>query len=373
MLIERVTTRQIIGFIIISRFSFAISSMPAINLPPNNQDQWVMIAISFLYIIVFSTPLLFLANRFNEFSMLEYMKKIYGETLGKIIGMFYGLFFMANVIDSLTLQTELVSTSILTDSSIFLITVTMWITCMYIASRGVITIFRGSDLFGPITSFIFIGLLLLGLPNVDFSFIFPMLKDSSFIDINNGAMRLSLLYSDIFLLTMIIPELENKKDINKIFIKVILGVNILLIISVIVTQGALGIQLARHSVFPFLIYTRLINFVEIFERIDSAFVLVWIITSTARITGFIYISTRVYRDIFNKKEDEKVIIFFVGLIIFIVSMYISRARHVVGIRKDFDLYMNILSIIFFLSIPTLTCIVYFFRRKSIEKKEKSEN
>jgi len=239
---------------------------------------------------------------------------------------------------------------------------------MYIASKGIISITRGSDLFFPVALSIIIALILLGLNNVDFSIFTPILRDSPFMEINKGAIRLASIFTDIFLLVMIIPELENKKDINKIFTIVVIASLFLLIIAVVVVQGALGLAYTRHSVFPFLVYTRLIDAFDIIERIDSIFVTTWVITSTSRITGLIYISARVYREILNKKEDEKVILFIVGIITLAFSVFVIQRRPVVGIRQDFDLYLGILFGIFVVSIPTLTCIVYFFRRKSIEEK-----
>ena len=210
----------------------------------------------------------------------------------------------------------------------------------------------------------------LGLNNVDFKVLLPILKDSSLVDINRGAMLNSLFFTDIFLLAMIIPELEDKNNINKIFVIYTAGTLLFLTVALVVTQGTLGVELARHYVFPFYKYTRLIDALEIFERIDAVFVFIWILTSITRICGFTYISTRAFREVFDKKEDEKVILFIVGILIFTISVTIIQRRPVIGIRKEFDLYLNIITIIFAIVIPIVTCIIYFFRRKSI-KEEKS--
>ncbi len=365
MPVEKITTRQIIGFIIITRLSFALSSMPIIDHPPNNQDLWISVVISIAYLLVFSTPLIFLANNFKAFSMISYIKKIYGKRIGGFLGILYGLYFIINTINSLTLQTELVCTSILADSSNIIIAGAMMITCIYIVSLGAITILRGSEIFFPLITIVFLILVLFGLNNVDLKVLLPILKDSTLLDINKGAIELSFIFTDVFLLLMIIPELENKRDINKIFLISTTVSLLLLIVALVVTQGSLGIELSKHTVFPFYKYTRLINLLEIFERIDAIFVFVWILASIARILGFTYISIRAFRDVFNKKEDEKSILYVVGAIIFIVSISIIQRRSVIGIRKDFDFYMNILYIIFYVTIPVITCIIYFFRRKTL--------
>lgn len=76
MEVEKITTRQAIGFIFITRLSFALSSMPVIRLPPYKQDLWITIMLSIMYNFVFSMPLLFLANKFKDLSMIGNIKKI---------------------------------------------------------------------------------------------------------------------------------------------------------------------------------------------------------------------------------------------------------------------------------------------------------
>lgn len=183
-------------------------------------------------------------------------------------------------------------------------------------------------------------------------------------------MSLALVFTDIFILAMINPELEDTNNLNKIFASFTVSSRMFLIVAVIVTQGTIGVDLARHTVFPFYKFTRAIDILEIFERIDATFVFMWILTSIARISGFTYIAIRAFREIFGKKEDEKVILYIVGSIILIVSLTLIQRRPVIGIRKEIDLFLNVLNIIFMIFFPLLTCIVFFFRKSSIEEKLK---
>lgn len=370
MPVERVTTRQITFFLVLTRVSIAISVIPVINLPPYNQDIWIMILVSILFTFIIMSPLLYLSNKFTEHSMVGFLKIIFGKTIGKIISILYGLFFMTAVINSVTIQSELVATTILTDASNIVIISVMILTCLYAASRGIIVITRGAECFAPISLFIIIGMIFLGINNANWSFLFPILKTSSFMDIILGAIRLTFYYNDIFILLMIVPELENKKDINKIFIISTIVPLLVLMVTVLIVQATLGIELPRHTNFPFLFYTRSISTFEVFERIESIFVIGWLIASLGRVVAFIYITARTFREIMNKEDDEKIIVTIVGLITGLISMYILNERSVIGIRKEFDKLYLILFIIFAVAIPILTCIVYFFRRKSLDKKEK---
>ncbi|OLS03607.1 GerAB/ArcD/ProY family transporter [Tissierella creatinophila] len=367
MIVEKITTRQMMLYIMATRVSISISVLPAINLPPYNHDIWIMVMLSITHTFIVMIPLLYLANKFTEYSVIGYMKKIFGKSIGKILGILYVLYFIMLSINGITIQSELVATSFLVDTSNIVIIGVMVITCIYLVTRGIKNILTASEILIPIALFIITLLVLLGLVKVDYSILLPILKYSSFKDMNLGAIQLTFFYTDIFLLTMIVPELENKEDINKIFFITTVLSLLFSAIIIVVVFGSLGVEQSRHSNFAFLLYTRSLKDIKILERIDPVFVIAWLITNFMRLTGFLYLATRVLREIFNKDEKDKIIVFIVGGISAVVSMLILNERSVIGIRKQFDLFYGILFVIFVIAIPVLTCIVYFFRRKSLNK------
>lgn len=370
---EKVTSRQIILLLIISRLSISISTMPTINVPPYNQDIWIVVILSFFYGVVIMLPLLFLANKLKEFNLMGYLKKLYGNIFGGFIGLFYGLYFMLNAVNGITNQMELVGSTILSRFPNIWIIFLLAITTIYTVSRGLIVRARGVELLGPISIIIILLLVLLGLKNVDFNILLPILSDSSLIDLNKGALQLSFFYVDIFLLVMIVPDLENKKDINKIFLLSLLSSTLILALVVVVTQGVLGLEQIRHSNFPFFLYTRNIDIATIFERIDAIFVMGWLLTSIARINGFIYLSVRTLRELLGKDLKEKYLVIIVGLAVSFISLYILNRTSVNVNRTSFNYIYNIIFFIFAIGIPLITCIVYFFRRKNLSLEKQPHN
>lgn len=367
---ESVTSRQAIALITITRLSTAISTMPAVNIRPHNQDVWIMVLLSILYTYIMMIPLLYLANKFKDSCMIGYLDVVYGKGLGKILGFFYALYFLGNAINDSTVQSELIVTSILVDTPESLILVAMMLTCIYCVSRGVVTVLRATEIMAPIALAIIIGLLFLGVNNFKYYLLLPILSESKILDINLGAMELSTIFSEIFLLAMLIPYLENKKDINKIFIKSSIYSLGLLSIIIVICQITLGVEYTRYSNFPFLLYVRSIDIFEVVERIDSVAVMAWLITSICRISAFLLITVKAFRKLFNKEKNEKVILPIVGLILSITTLYIINNRSVIITREDIDTIRSVLFIVFVIAIPSITCIVYFIRRKSIEIENK---
>lgn len=368
MIPKSITTRQMIIFIVGTRVSIALGVMPAIQINPYNQDVWIMALYSIIYTCTAMIPLLYLGNKFTEYSMTGYMNLIFGKSIGKILSILYGLYFIMLSINIVTIQSELIATSFLTNISNIVIIGVMVITCLYLVTRGIINILIASELLAPMGLIIIVLLIAVGFFRMDYSVLLPVLKYSTFKDINIGAIKLTAYYTDIFLLTMIVPELENKKDINKIFfITLVLSV-FLLSISIVVVFSVLGVEQARHSNVPFLLYTRALKDINILERVDPIFVIGWLITNFLRLAGFLYLGIKAIREVFNKDEKDKIIAFIVGGISGLVSMLILNVRSVIGIRKEFDLLYGILFTIFTIIIPIFACIVYFLRRKKINKR-----
>ncbi|SCG82955.1 Spore germination protein KB [Proteiniborus sp. DW1] len=372
MRIEKVSSRQVIFFIIISRVTTVISFMPTINMPPANQDIWLMVIISIFYSIILLSPIVFLTNRFCKFSIIEYMGIIFGKGLGKILGLSYGLYFLYETVYMVNVQVQVITTTLLTEASNFIITSIIIVVCVYIASKGLEVYGRTSELLGPIIIFVIFIVLISGYRNVELALLLPIYKDSTLLELSQGAIEMTLLFREVVVLTMICPNLEDSTKLNSIFLKSVFFSTIIIIFPIVFSQGALGVEQAKHANFPFLTYTRLITAHGVAERIESFYVAVWIFAKFIKVTGFLYISSRSLREIFGRGE-EKTLVIITGIAIGIIALYVSLKSPILGLGSFLGDLSTTLSAIFLVILPLVTLIVYFFRRKTIEKEEKLQS
>lgn len=212
--------------------------------------------------------------------------------------------------------------------------------------------------------------MLLGAKDVEFLDLLPILSDSTLGQLHSGALRLSFYYVDILLLAMIVPDLEDKREINNIFFTSIASSSLILILAVIVTQGMFGLEHVRHINFPVDIYARAIRYPNILERIDVIFVLAWLLTSQARLNGFLYLAVRGLREILNKKLDEKWLVIIMGTLLSLTTLVLLNSSSFNLRRRDLVKIRDPMFLIFIIIIPLITCLVYFFRRKKIQESQK---
>lgn len=185
---EKVSSRQAIFLITINRITTVLTVMSPLYMSPANQDVWINIILSVFYTILICAPVLFLANRFNDLTIIGYMETILGGILGKIVGVLYAIFFAAIAIFFSYISIQMIRSSFLTDAKTYILILLLAISCLYIASKGLVVILRFSELMVPIILVSLIIFIFLGYNNMDLKVLLPIYKDSTFLDINFGAM-----------------------------------------------------------------------------------------------------------------------------------------------------------------------------------------
>jgi len=361
---EKVSSYQIILLLIIYRLVVAFSFMPAVNVSPGNQDIWIAVVLSIPYTILFCLPILFLSNKFNDYTLVEYMEIIFGKFLGKVIGLFYTFVFLIFTIAYVSILAEILDSTMYPSMPTIVTISIMLITCSYISFKGLEPIARGAEVFAPFILTVIFIFPMLGFNNLDFKVLLPILKDSTFIDLNKGAIEIALKFADVLILAMVTPNLEKKEKLNSIFIKsVFFGVlasNFVFIISL----AALGIEQTKHSNFPFFTFARLINVYDFIQRIESIYVISWVTGNIGKTSGYLYFSTVSFAQILNKKNNSKYIIP-LALVTLIISLIFKDRNSVIGVNEPLQRILLITILISIIIIPFIALIVYLLRRKKI--------
>ncbi|MCF6461329.1 GerAB/ArcD/ProY family transporter [Clostridium sp. Cult3] len=361
---KKISTYQVILLVIIYRVIIAFTYLPVVNISPGNQDIWIVLLMSIPYTILLCVPLIYLGNKFNNFTLIEYTEKISGKIVGKIIGIYYtGFLLLFSIINVATLV-EILNSALFPETPTWVTTIIMLITCVYIAYKGLETIARGGEVFIPFILGVVLLFIILGYNNYDFTVLLPILKDSTFKELNIGAIDRGIKFSDVIILAMITPYLERKEDLNKIYIKSIVYSIFIIILLVVTTQAALGIEYAKHTNFPFFTFNRLINIFDFIQRIDVLSVVAWITGNAGKITGYLYFTSVAFCQTFDKNDNRPYIIP-IAAIVLIATVLIKDRRSILSVGKTLQKTILITSAIALFALPMVTLIIYLFRKKNI--------
>lgn len=359
-----ISSYQVILLIIIYRIIISFTYLPIVNTPPGNQDIWITLLLSIPYTIILCLPLLYLSNKFKDLTIIEYSEKILGKVMGKIMGIYYTLFLLMFSIILLATLVEILNTTMFSETPTFITAVIMLITCTYISYKGLEAIARGGEIFFPFIFFSIFLFVVLSYNNYDFTVLLPILSDSTFKELNIGALDRSIKFSDVIILAMVVPHLERKEDLNRIFIKSVVYSIVMIIVLVIATQAVLGIEYAKHTSFPFFTFSRLVNLLDFIQRIDVLTVITLLTGNIGKISGYLYFTTIAFTQTINKKDNRPYIIP-TAIIMLIVTVLIKDRRSLLSVGEALQEVILISSFITIFILPLITTIVYFFRRKNI--------
>lgn len=362
---DKIYLHQAIFLIAISRMMVPLTYAPLIKSEYANQDTWFIILISIPYTLIISLPLLYLSYKFSGMNLLEFTEIIMGKFLGRILAFVYGLVFLFYLVFYTGTFIEILESALYPNTPPCVNLSILILTTIYIVNKGLINIARLGEIVFPIVLFIFFMLLLLGLENYDFDVLLPILKDSNFKQLNLGAIFNSLVHMDILILTMIAPNLERKKDVNKIFIYSVLFSSVITILSTVVIQATLGIAYTKHSNFPFYTYARLIKIGDTMG-FDLLYVIAWIIGSLLRLCGYFYICTVAFGKILNTRNQKTYIP--LTIIMTIIALYIKERRTIVTKIELPQIIIRAITVVSIIVIPSILLITYFIRRKKLNKR-----
>jgi len=356
---------EIIFIIFISTLTPVYFKDPALITPPANQDVWFVSLVSIPYTIVICLPLLFLSNKFTNLTLIEIIQMLCGRIIGGVLGILYIAFMMLICVLGSVDTIQFLGSAIIPETPVYVIMIFLLLTCSYLAYKGIDAIGRSTVIYAPIILCVIFLFTILNIHKMSFKTFLPALADTKLWQINAGAFTFAARFYDIILLCMLVPNIENKKNINKSFYYS-LGIYIFIsIIMTVSTQAILGIEQAKHARYPYLVFARQVDVFDFIQRIESLTIMSWFFARFIKISAYIYIILIAVKKIFNTKDHNKFIIPNI-LVTYVIVTKTSISKSVVFSKiLSYKVFPYITST-FVIIIPLFLLVVYFFRRKKLQ-------
>lgn len=359
----RIGKTEAIALIITIMVNHAIFTVSkTITSSTNSAALLNVIFISFIALFV-SFIMYKLLNRFPTFDILDISNFLGGKILKIIIGTLfftYFIFFSASLLKNFVYNLQIIyypNTNTLFIAIIFIIAATFVCNLKYNA------IYRSNLLTIP---FVLLSILVLFLGNVgNFTFenIFPILgygvKETFFSGISNLFAFQGLLY-----ILFLPPQLKDVTELRKITLLSILFSALYLIISVSIILLLFDADVSNILLTPLYSAVTYIEFGTFFQRLDSVFILIWIIS----FVSYLSININICKNILKKftgikpsKFSTASISFFILVVTFFSTTYaVSTFFTEVVYKYAFFLILGI-SLIILLSAN----LVKYFKSKRL--------
>lgn len=312
-----------------------------------------------IYMIVLGislfTILFGLFLKFNNMDIIDISEVAGGKFLKYFSGITTILYLMLTVILALSEFTENIRNIIFQNAPNEYFYFIFWVGMLISVFIGIRGIFRASTLLAPL---ILLGILFIFFSlykDIDITNYFPLFGNDIYDFFIPGSFRLEM-FESIFLILLMGPQLKNVK---KSTIGSFLLIASSTLIIAILLFGIFPYPSSLQNYFPLFELNRLISFGRFIQRVESIYILIWLIAMYIYISLGTSYAVQTFSKIFNLKYSNRIIPAFCFLV-FIGALFLESYITILNIRRF--LYEYIIPIQLFL-YPLLIMIIAIFKQK----------
>jgi len=303
---------------------FGLGSSSVVGLGATaKQDAWIAVILGTLGGIILFLIYGYLFKKYPDSSLIEIVEKILGKWIGRIIAILYILYFL--YIATLVLRdiTELILIYALTATPMLVLGILAIIVILYAIYLGIETITRFSEINFIIDIPLKVLFVLMAIISgiTKFDNLKPVLENGLKPVLSAAFPLISQFpFGELIIFLMILPYVNKKEKAIKTGILAILTIGVVLVIVTIGNIITIGPLLTELSIFPTIQTTKLINIMDIIQRIEGLAVFTFVTCSLVKATIYAY-SASIGLNIIFKTENYKKYIIPIVLIILFGSIY----------------------------------------------------
>jgi len=363
----KITSTQLFFMMVGSRIMISYTYLPVLQLPPANQDVWIVIVLSFFYTLLLSIPLVYTANKFRNIPLKDYHEVIMGKFFTKVLFILYAAFFCFLNFRAILVTLVFVNSTILPETSTWLILIFILVPVVFASIMGLNSISRLAYYIVPYVMFTIVLFFSLSIKDMDIRILTPILKESKLLDINNSAFITACLCAELVILPMLTTNLKDNVKIFKVILTSSLCFTILFLLILFPTIMVLGYDLAKTAINPYYLFTRQVQAFSFVQRVESFNLMAWFITVLFKLSLHNYIAANLVSKCFKKVSFKFFAIPFI-LALCIVSN-LPQIGNIYFLKIFIMPYlMPAVKFVFIFVVPSIILLIYFIRRKKIDPK-----
>jgi len=325
---------------------------------------WIqMIFMSLIMLLIFYiTTKIYEKVGMNDIVSLS--EKIGGKGLKVITGIFLIAVLGLNMAVNMRYFPETVNSVLLPETPIEFIMLLFAICIAFGAYMGIDSIARINAIFLPIAGLFFLAFLILLLPHIKITNIYPILGLGTYNIFVKSWEELRI-FADIIVLNVLLPFCKNRKEaISSGYRSIIISGIIGTIITVMYVM-TFPYPASTEFITPFYMMARLLRIGRYFQRLEAFFEFVWSIAMLIYASLYLFIICHVWKEMFNL-QYYRPILFPMVILIVMLSLVPSS---VVDLYKTTFLTKWVLYPLAFI-LPIIIGVLYRIkarRGKSLEK------
>ncbi|SCX95856.1 GerAB/ArcD/ProY family transporter [Alkaliphilus peptidifermentans] len=322
----------------------------------SQQDAWISVLVNGIFVSIIMSIIVFTIRNFPGHNFFQYTSILLSKPIAYIITVIYIIYIAIFSGISIRFLVEMISTWFLPKTPIFVVSLIIVITTVYMTMHGLTTLARFNEVI-IIMLIPFTLLVLVGLPEMEFINLRPI-GGSGIKSIMLGVPPTFYAFSGFESIQIYYPYISNKqKPFLKYSVLSIFLVTFIYTITVLSQIALFGVQGLERVLYPSINYLGAVDF-PLIERMEIFFTIFWIFTVFSTI-GLMYFSGCILlQNVFTTK-NTRFFSFLLAPIVFFSSLYPKNTAQVVDIG---DIDGKIVIFLGF-ALPILLFISFLIRKK----------
>ena len=356
---NKISSEQIKCLIVAIIIGVGILSLPSDMATILDNDGWVGILLGGLITIPFIIMIDKIFKLYPNKNFFQLGKEIMHPIIFKFILtiiLFYNILLLSL---SVRIFSDVIKTYLLETTPLEIIIITMLLAVSYIARSQIETIARMAVMIYPIILGFIIFLIIINIPNLDISNIYPIFN-MNYKLLPKGILTALFSYAGYEFIILVLPLVEDSRETLKSSLKGISLVIGIYLIVFFITLSQYGVHQLKREIWPTIAIVKEVDLPGYFlENLDGIVMAIWVMVVYGTLGPFLHSAGVILSDILNTREHES-LIFPIIPIIYILAVY---PENLVQVENILGKVFNYLSLITIFIIPAILFILAIIKKR----------
>jgi len=334
--------------------------IPSIVVGKSKQDAWISMLLGTFIAIGIINIYIKIAEQFPYKNLVEVLQTTFGFWIGKGIALLYAWFFL--FLSSLVIRDSLdfITIALMPETPVFTFAIMAFILILLVSIQGIEGIARSTEFFAPIATVGFWLTLLLTIPEMNVTNIFPIFAEGVKPVFSGIVPILSFPFAELVVFLMILPYLNQRKHLKTTMrLGIIFGGSILFF-NVLGTILVLNIRPTQLSIYAPFNVARIINIGNFLVRIETLFAVSFVLTIFIKMILTFYAGVLALAQIFGLQNYRSII---VPTLFFVVTLSIVSFKNIVVVLEFTAKVSTPYTLLFGIMIPLLLLGTHYLKQK----------
>lgn len=364
----KISNIQAIFFIMTIMVNHIILNLPKSLLAKTGSSTILNIIFIFIIVLFIVYFICKVMSKFPSQDILDISSFLGGNFLRNTIAILFVLYFIFSA--SILLRIFCCSLKILYfPRTPFPFLLIFFVIGMILCNRlGFPAIIKANLIFMPLTLFSIMFIFVANTGNFTPERMFPLLGDGATTTFLTGLSNLHA-FGGLALLYFVPPYLKEEKDYKKVAFSSMIFSGVWLILSVTTLLFIFPSLTTTDEILPLYFASRFIEFGRFFQRLDSIFLFIWIISILSYISLMINLAVQIFRRVTHFKYEYAVIYLF-AFFVFIIPLIPQNFSKVTFLETTVYQYI-VLILDFAICLPILL-FAYLKHKRQMKFRQKGE-